>query len=479
MKGSRSLVLSVGLLMGIGFSSWAQVSNSLYFMQGVPQSNRVNPAYQPNCRWYIGIPLLAPIRVEASSNSYAWEDIIYPHPGEDSLITFLHPRGDKEAFLDKLKSSNYVLSDVGSALISFGFLTKVGFFSVDVTSRFDGNVYFPGDLARLLINGAEDGKSYQLDGITTELMAFDEVSVAWSGAIFDKLRVGVRGKMIFGIGDLATTSSDLTLNTSQENWLLQSDMVFKASLPFADVSYDEEGRIDDITLKDEIRNLDPWALPKYAFNIDNFGLGVDLGVEYRPMDNLLLSASLLDLGYVKWKDEVHEVAYTTSYDFPGFEIDPLEITEDFTLGEFLDSAFNQMGDSLYNITEFTPGGVYSRRLNTKLYVGASYDLTPKINLGLLSRTDFLSQNVTEQITASANFAVNRWLNLTLSYSYINSYFKNIGGGLSIGSGPVKMYLISDNALNILFWPQETRAVNVWFGLNLVFGTKAIDRPLVY
>jgi uncharacterized protein DUF5723 len=106
-------------------------------------------------------------------------------------------------------------------------------------------------------------------------------------------------------------------------------------------------------------------------------------------------------------------------------------------------------------------------------------VTPKINFGLLSRTDFLNGKVAEQLTASANFTTGRFLNLTLSYSYMNAYFKNIGGGLSINAGPVNLYLISDNALNVLFWPEEARSVNLWFGFNFTFGYKEkLDYPLI-
>lgn len=407
MKLFQRVILSLGFMIGFGFYAGAQVSNSLYFMKGVPQSNRVNPAYQPDCKFYIGIPLLAPLRNEETSNPYAWNDIFYPHPSEDSLISFLHPLGDKEAFLNKLEPNNYLTSLSGTSLISFGFRTDVGYFSMDITTRFEGGVNIPGDFGEFLLMGAEEGKTYQLDGLATDLWGFDEIALGWSGAVLDNLKVGVRGKFLFGVGNLSTLNSDLTLSTSQENWHLASDMQFAASLPFADVSYDSEGRIDDIALKEEMKDYAPWKHPKYAFNPRNFGVGIDLGVEYRPLDNLLLSASFLDLGYIKWKDEVHQVTYTTEYDFPGFELEPLEISDDFTFGDYLDSAFSQLSDSLYDFMEFTPGGVYSRRLNSKLYVGASYSVTPSINFGLLSRTDFLNHKVTEQLTATANFSVNK------------------------------------------------------------------------
>jgi len=384
-----------------------------------------------------------------------------------------------DAFLKELKPLNSVNSDLGTSLLSFGFRTGVGFFTLDMTTRVDGNIYYPGDLARLLLTGADEGEVYKLDGIGVDLMAFDEIALGWSGEIMDNLTIGARAKVLFGIGNLSTTSSDLTLSTSQEMWTIRSDMRFNASLPFADVSYDEDDMIEDITLKEDLENADFSTLSRYMFNTKNLGFGVDLGVDYRPIDPLQISVSVVDLGYINWTDEVEQMEYSTVYDFEGFELNPFDLSEDYTLDDYLDSSFTQLSDSLMGFLEFTPGLAYSRRLSTKLYVGASYSVNPYINFGVLSRTNFLNGLISEQLTASANFSVSRILNLTLSYSYMNEYFKNFGAGISLNAGPVNLYVISDNGLNVVFWPEEAQAVNLWFGMNLVFGYKEkLDLPLV-
>ena len=473
-------IVALVVFISMATSIHAQVTNTLFFMQGVPQSNRVNPAYQPEGNIYIGIPFLAPMRTSVSSGSLAWEDIVYHNPKQtDSLITFLHPLGSKEAFMDKLKPLNLVTSDLGSALISAGFRTEVGYFSVDVVSRWDGNMYLPGDLARLLITGAKEGKVYDLNGVGADLMAFDEISVGWSKEILENLTIGARAKVLFGIGNISTKSSGLSLTTSQDVWNLQSNMQFNVSLPFAEVTYDEDGNIEDVVIDEELEDPNFSSISKYMFNGKNLGFGMDIGATYRPLDELQISVSLLDLGYITWKDEVHQVDYKTEYDFEGFELNVFDLSDDYSLGDFIDSSFNQLADSLGSFLDFTSGTVYSKRLNTKLFVGVSYDVTPSINFGLLSRTDFLNDLLTQQVTASANFKAGRILNFSLSYSYMNSYFKNIGAGISLNAGPVNLYLISDNALNVLFWPEQAHSANFWFGFNLMFGYKdKTDHPLV-
>ena len=483
MRLIYKIIFSLALLAGAGLQTWAQAQNSLYFMNGVPQSNRVNPARNPDCGFYIGIPILSTLSTQISSNPLVYKDLIYPHPTEDSLITFLHPLGDQEAFLDKLKPLNVLLADTRTSFISIGFGTGAGFFSLDLTTRAQATLYLPGDLARLVLEGADEGGVYNMDGTGTDFAGFDEIAVGWSKAIGSKWKIGVRGKALFGFGNLSVSRSELEVRTSEEAWNIQVDMEFNASLPFADVVYDEDGMIEDIIIEEEVSSMRPSALFKEAFNSKNFGLAVDLGVDYRPTDRWLLSASVLDFGYIRWTDEVHKMNFKIDYDFRGLELNPFDFTGDLSLGDYVDSSFSVMADSLADGLEFTPGGIYSSRLNPKLYIGASWWATPSINFGLLSRTDFLRETIFEQLTASANFAAGRILNFTLSYTFMNSYWKNFGAGISFNAGPINLYVISDNTLNTIFWPEEAQSVNFWFGMNLVFGYKNCsqdqDRPLVY
>ena len=479
MKLVYKITFCLVLMLGAGLQALAQTQNSLYFMNGIPQTNRINPARQPQCGFYIGIPILSPLSTQVTSDPLVYEDVIYPHPTEDSLITFLHPLGDQDAFLNTLKPLNVILVDTRVSALSLGFETGAGFFSLDLTVRAEANLYYPGDLASLILEGAEEGGVYNMDGLGPELSGFDEISIGWSKAFGNKWQVGVRGKALFGFGNLTVTNSELELRTSAEAWNLHSDMELYASLPFAEVIYDDEGMIEDIIIEDEISSTRPAAIFKEAFNPRNFGLAVDLGVDFRPSDRWLLSASVLDIGYIHWTDEVHKVSFKTDYEFNGLEVNPFDFTGDLSFGDYVDSSFSAIGDSLADELEMAPAESYNSRLNPKLYIGASWWATPSINFGILSRTDFLRETIYEQLTASANFAVGRVLNFTLSYSFMNNNWKNFGTGISLNAGPLNIYAVSDNILNAAFWPQEAQAMNLWFGINLVFGYKQEDRPLVY
>lgn len=476
----RSYFLAALVLMLVVPVS-GQLNNTLYYMYGVPQVNRVNPSAKQMSNFYLGVPVLSTLRVETGSSSISYQDIIYPHPTQDSLITFLHPDGNKEAFMNQLKPLNLFISDAGASLFSLGFNTRAGFFSLDISTRFEGNVMYPGDLFRLVLNGAEEGETYNMDGTAINASVFDEISLGWSGEIFDGFRLGVRAKALFGVANLSNTKSELEVTTSEDIWTINSDMSFDASLGFTDITYDDEGNIEDIVVDEDLLDFNLKTIREEMFNPKNMGFGVDLGVTYEVNDWLQLSASVLDLGFINWSNEVTSVDYAITYDYEGLEMNPGEfLSGENSIDNYFDSLLTSLADTFMHAVDIAPGDPFMAVNNTKLYVGASFHLSPKISFGLLSRTNFLKYSIAQQFTASANFTTGRFLNLSLSYSYSNAYYKNLGFGLSMNLGPLNMYVITDNALNVVFWPQEARSANIWFGLNFAIGykDKAMDLPLV-
>jgi len=202
----------------------AQVNNTLYFMSGIPQTNRFNPAFRPDCEFYLGFPLVSPARGGFAFNNQDYGDFIQEHPTEDSLITFLHPLADRDAFLDGLKPVNLLSSNLGTSLASIGFNTSVGFFSIQAATRLEGGIRYPGDMFQLIVIGPEEGRNYNFDGIGINESLFTEVSVGWSRELLSNLDVGVRVKALFGAANIYTSKSDMSLTTSMDSWVIQSDL---------------------------------------------------------------------------------------------------------------------------------------------------------------------------------------------------------------------------------------------------------------
>lgn len=457
----------------------AQIPNSLFFMPGVPQSNRINPAIQPGCGLYLGMPALSPLRMQISSSSLAFQDVIYYNPDLGVPITAFHPQGDQEAFLENLDPVNYMLGSLGTSILSMGFRAGKSFISFDLTTRFDANVYYPKGLFELPIYGLRDGETRSFNGIGVDLTAFVETSLGWSrkDLIIPNLDVGVRAKFLSGLANINTVNSVMEFTTSSEAINLNTEMEMQVAVPaMINISTSDSSLIPDIEMDETyFENTNPVDIAKDAL-FNNAGFGVDIGLNYKPMPQLMVSASILDLGYIKWNNTLAG-GMDFAYDFIGINVNPFTGVDTTFVHEMLDSA--QASVSVLS------GDPYRSSLNTKLFIGASFYPIEKIGFGLLSRTDFLNNKISQQLTATANMTTGRFINLSLSYTYMNIAPKNFGAGLSLNAGPFNLYLISDNIISGALWPTETQSVNLWFGMNLCFGYRKAkrapepkDRPLI-
>jgi hypothetical protein len=485
MKAFRPIPAILLLLMLILTSSGAiaQMQNTLYFMPGVPQSNRINPATNAGNGFYLGFPALAPLRLQVTSSSLAYNDIFYYNESIDSLLTFAHPDIEDaflDAFLGNLRQDNYFGTDVSLSLASMGFRAGKNFFAVDVTTRIDNKVYYPGGIFNYLFDPDDTGELISLSGIGLDLTVLNEFALAWSREDFflPNLDIGVRGKLLFGVANIDTRESTIDITATRELVNINNQMQFNVA---GIVPFGLEGTVDIDGLETVPDEIDSYLNTASAKTIvrDAFsqsGLGLDLGLNYRPIPQLRVSASFVDLGFIRWKNTL-QARSDFNYDFTGLEVNPFTGVDTTIVQE--------LADSLVNGLVFTGGDPYISRLNSKLFIGASFYPIEKIGFGILSRTEFLDDQIDQQFTGSVNMTTGKFINLSLSYSYLSRSFNNIGAGLSLNVGPFNMYMISDNLVSAALWPMDARSINLWFGMNFTLGWKRgkrtqgpNDRPLI-
>ena len=469
------LILSI-LILVPGLK--AQQANTMYFMQLVPQRYQINPAFQGECNAFFGLPGLSPLQVQANNSSFGIQDVLEYNEELDSLITFLHPlaiKNSPEKFLSLLQDVNYLESEVSVSLASFGFRSvEYGtYFTFDIRQRVDFRASYPDDIPSLPIFGPDSAMTYNFSGLGIDVKSFSEFSMGISQRFGDRLTIGWRGKLLFGQAALQTQKFDMEFTSNEDLWPVYSQLEMNASLPFMVYAYDENGQVDledsDIMSDEELQN-DIFHL---LLNPKNFGLAMDLGVEYKATDWLNVSASLVDFGAIRWKDGTVKLKNEADYEFRGIKVDP---DDDDFLETFLDSIDQTFNN--FDVTEET----FRTWLTPKAYVGAEFYLHPRISVGILSKTSFYPGNIREQVSLSANFRPLRMMSANFSYSVINGSYKNLGFGLGLRVRPFNMYIITDTGPSIALWPYEARNFNMRLGFNLVFGCpkkqKVFDKPLV-
>lgn len=478
MKSYLIKYLGSLLFLLLSFSIAAQPVNTLYFLRGVPQSNQLNPAFQPAANCYIGVPGVSTIQFTLSNNSLIANDVLYYDAQLDSVITFLHEKGDKNKFLNSLKSTNQLQSDFQINILDFGFKVNSYYLSFGVALKNSMSIAYPKDFARFGLNLFEDGAKYDFSAMHLSEMAYTEYSMGLAKNINDKWQFGVRGKLLMGIGTFQTSKMDMKLNSSIDKVEISCDNEANISVPNLDLRFNaENGYVD--TDSSDMREFSSSDYRKLAFNPKNSGVAVDLGVVYKPIEAISLSASVVDFGRIWWRDNVYNLKQQGHYNFEGVVINDINN----------DSAkyFDQYVDTLKNSIKATNGSSnFSTPLATKLYFGTEFNPVKWFSLGLLSRTIFYPTNVWQEFTVSAQLHPIRMISTSVSYSFNNNNFTSIGAGLALNFGLMRFYIVSDHIP--LYYgkqlvPYKAGMIDVRFGWNWMFGNpekkaRIKERPMM-
>lgn len=106
-------------------------------------------------------------------------------------------------------------------------------------------------------------------------------------------------------------------------------------------------------------------------------------------------------------------------------------------------------------------------LPLKLHIGANYKLNSKVDVGILARGLVTQSRIYPSVILSANTNFARFFSGSVTYSYNNYSFNNLGLGLSFQSKHLQYYIIRDNYWGLL--RLSLNNVNFRFGVNLLFG----------
>ena len=466
MKRYFTFLLYTGLLF-LGVGKLAGQANTAYYMGGVPQSYYLNPATQPQCDFYLGLPIASQVNFRVTTSGLSASDLYFKDPESDSVITPFHPNGNMDAFINKFGKVETLGLYTNFNLASFGFRVKDMYFSFDATIRSSTSFNLSKDFMRLLILGNEDGEVFDLSQVGFETLEYAEIGVNISRRFGDDLQIGIRPKYLAGLATVSSINNNTSVTTGVEHWVIDADYQARIGITGTTIPVDEDGLIDpDGDFQIDSVLVSPEGYRQIFSN--NWGLGVDLGLHYMPVDNLQLSLSILDLGYIKWRQGTHIASLNGTHNFIG-----INASRSDSVG-----AVEDLWDTLK--TDLSLSGTdapFTTTLNPKILVGGRYFLTQGFDVGVLSRTEFYPTFVDQDVVLLANWHPIPMISVSGSYSLFSQ--QTFGFGLGLILGPLNFYAILDD-VPFKYDLAKTESVplplpvaqtdyNVRFGLNLVFG----------
>ena len=410
-------------LLLVSVAGQAQFLRTSYFMDGAGKL-QLNPANLPS-RGYVNVPALGMFNASAYTNSLGTQDFIDMFDAGDDFW-------DSPSFNKNLKDMNKASISLNTDIISFGFYRKNAFWSFNIGLRTDVEGAFPRGLFDFLRDMPGDdltdwnNQHFQFSEQELAVNAYVEVGVGYARPIGDRLTVGGKFNFLLGAGNLNLSINNV--NISSNNLYDSDDLI------------SEDGYVDDV----EYNN----------FGISGYGAGIDLGATYRLLDNLTLSAAVLDLGFIKWSKSSSNVIQASTN----------EHYDANNVGDFIDrvSGGDVIDLDLLQMQEDGEKKARTTRLPTTLVLGGEYSFfNDKLSAGILSTTRWGKDNTLSELTFSANFRPARALNLALSYSMLQTAGKSFGFGIKLG--PLMV------GTDYMYLGENSRSVNAYLGLSFSMG----------
>ena len=487
MIGKIKYIITLILVINITGAS-AQNSQLMYYMN-LPQNHLMNPALRPSNSVYIGLPAISGINLNINNNFVNFSDVFIKGQPKDSIISFLNPKYNVDKFLAKIKDRNFMESESTIQLLGIGFsVGKDGYVFFDINDKFDGNIVLPGDLFKLALKGNEAfaGSRIDLSSLRADMKYYREFGLGYSRNITDRLRVGIKGKLLFGIASAAISNKSLGITVNNDySHVFDANLDVSVSGP-VNVYMDSKHNVDSVVF-DDSRFKTSSGVRDFISGKGNTGLGLDIGATFDLTEKIVVSASITDLGFIRWGKDITRLSTDNQFVFDGLNLDNY-----FNGTKTIDEIGQNMIDSLKNAFVLTKSkAAFTTFLPFGVSLGGSYNITSKFSLGFLSYTRIISKQLREAITLSANINLGNALSASIGYTAANRQYDNLGAGLAFRAGVAQFYLVSDripvmwdklkNGNSTVVLPANWNTFNLRLGMNLVFGNRIKekkDKPMI-
>ena len=503
---SSKLIGVFFIMLVCTLSANAQFLRTSYFMEGTHYRQQLNPALTPT-KGYFNLPVIGAVNATVGSTSLGYQDIIDIIDDGDDFYT-------KPDFMNRLKDNNKLNVNFSTEILSAGWYKGKNFWSFNIGLRTDIGANLTKNMFTFLneMETVEENwrnSNYDISGQQLNINAYTEIGLGLSRQINSRLTVGARVKALLGIGNMELKLNKVAMNANLPNdaeitkWSSESYWSSMTPSQAAQAAQELKDKFNNYhanltvgaELKSSFKGLElkeeegkdyvtDFDFDSGKLGIAGYGFGIDLGASYKILDNLTVSASVLDLGFISWSKSSTKIASANP--------DPIDI-KGSTYANMVNpndpntvmNAVNQLqndaqgymdrvtnGDVLdYDMLQLEVGDAKESRksrLASTLVLGAEYGFfNNKLAVGVLSTTRFVQPDALTELTFSANYRPKSWFNVALSYSAIQSAGKSFGLGLKLG--PVFV------GTDYMFLGKNSNSVNGFVGVSIPLGGRKANK----
>ena len=441
----------------------AQELRTSYFMETSNYRHQMNPALLDSP--YFGM-FFSNINVGMTGNIGAKQFIfdtngLPGYTGNYRYTTFMDPNVDAKTFLNKLHDKNRFDLYLNYNLFSVGFKAWGGVNLLELNLRSNTNLTLPKGLFEFAKTAGEK-EHYEFGGLGMRTQNYMELALGHSRDINKQWRVGGKLKFLIGAAYADFTADNVTLDMTEDAWRIQSNAQMKASLLKSDVIHEDPSK-NSADGRPRVKELD-----NFGFSLPGFGMALDLGVTYKPIENLTLSAAITDLGFISWKN-THHASSQGDYTFDGFN--NIYIGSDKDQTEDIDDQFDQIGDDLEEMFSVYDDGTktVTQALAATLNVGAEYKLPAydKLKFGFLYTSRIHGKYSWHQGMLNVGVRPVKWFECNVNGA-VTSTGVTAGGMLSLKAPHFNFYIAADRFFSKMGKqgvPLNSSNGNITFGMT--------------
>ena len=418
MKFSTKVIITIVAVLG-GFITASAQMRTAYFMEGSYFRTDMNAALAPT-RGYIKLPAIGGLGVDFGNNYFSVNNLLYKKNG--GIYTFMYSGVSADEFLGKLSDKGKLSVNLNMPILGFGAHTKKLFWSFGLNVRSNTEITLSKDMFAVLKNLSNG--YYDLGDTHISNREYIEAALGFAIPIKKFMTFGFRVKGLVGIADLSMKMDKMYLDVNEN--AVRAELIggIRANCPILSSQYavGSEFSVEEIMQQDMMKALT---------NIKSWGLGADIGFEFRFLeDHLKVSVGASDIGFIKWYgNSTVNAEGNANFSYEGFDLTTSEAK--------IDGGFNaSMAKS---------EGSYTTRLTCSLNAGVEYNILNNwIAFGLLSHTEFCQNFTRSELTASVNFRIMRWLSTSFSHTFFNGNQPGVlGWALNLHPAGLNIFLGAD------------------------------------
>lgn len=465
MKSIKKLFIMTSVVAGC-FAANAQHTYSGYFLDNYTYRYEMNPAFG-NSKGFVSMPVIGNFNTAIRGNLHL-SDIFYKSPDGGKTMLFTNPQISAAEAMSKFGNRNKIGTNNKINILSVGFKGFGGFNTISISATANLEASLPKAFFSLAKEGITN-TTYDIKDMFAYANAYASIALNHSHDIkqMPGLRIGASLKLLVGVGslDVHFNEADLTLGT--DSWIARTNADIYASvtgLRFDKKTYTPSGPAGGAP-----REYVSGANLDDGFGINGYGLGFDLGAEYKWKD-FRFSAAVLDLGFMAWG----KTQWASTNGTQTFTTDAYTFSANGDADNSFDNELDNLKDDLsklYQLKDMGEKSSYTRSLAATLNFGVDYELPVYRNLhfGLLNSTRINGAYTWTQFRLSANIAPVKAFSADVNVA-AGTYGVGFGWMLNLHTTGINLFLGMDHTLGTLskqMIPLNSNA-SFNFGLNFPF-----------